>query len=474
MKNKIDLDLDQIIKLIKASKTNPSQCNDCQNNTCKIHKSNGKPSGADKSSRGSKSVNIKMNRGIKISGRAGKPVLDAGMGVSLGNPNVVRQSVDTVLQQDTAKLSNELTKYQLELAKKQQADYDQYKLHYDQYQASLNGGQRFKSNKFINDDDEYDRFNDYFLSKGTSLGLINQTNRRIDNIEKNYFKRKGNPNFDATDGPDDNRVEIIDGGSENNVYDYNSQLPKPINLWTSPGSASSTASTIPLPSASSTATTIPLPSVSTELLPENNVIENNENDVVLNSPFAEPDKFPRYYSMLAGGGPVSGFVGDNPEQNSLFAGDNSLFAGDNSSFAGDNSSFAGDNPMFANLSQEPDPGFGIPAKSVKTKQRRQKLRKDLSILEESDSNMPENQSETQTQNEDPEIKQYKTLKIKSQKSDERQTDMHKDYMLYKVRRFNKAVPKQERFPNPHMAKIKPLEKMVLAIEKRERQLGIIY
>ena len=108
MKDKLGLDLDEIIKIIKASKTNPSKCNDCENNTCKIHKSNGKPSGADKSSRGSKSVNIKMNRGIRISGRAGKPVLDAGLGVSLGNPNVVRQSADTVLQQDTAKLNNEL------------------------------------------------------------------------------------------------------------------------------------------------------------------------------------------------------------------------------------------------------------------------------------------------------------------------------------------------------------------------------
>ena len=451
MKDKLGLDLDQIIKIIKASKTNSNQKYG-ENNTCKGGKSARTPTKSNKMG-----GSIKMNRGMRINGRAGKPVLDAGLGVSLGNPNVVRQSADSVLQQDTAKLNNELIKYQLELAKKQQADYEQY---YNNMLGSAPTGQQFKSNKFLNDDDEYTSFNDYFLSKGTSLGLFNQTNRRIDNIEKNLFKRKGNPYFDATDGPDDNRVEIIDGGSESDVYDYNSQLPKPINLWTSPGSAS----TIPLPSASSTATTIPLPSTSTELLPENNVIENNENDVVLNSPFTEPDRFKR--PMLAGGGPVSRFVGDNPEQNSSFAGDNPE----------QNSSFAGDNPMYPNLSQEPesDPGFGIPAKSVKTKQRRQKLRKDLPILEQSDSNMPENQSETQKQNEDPKIKQYKTLKIKSQKSEERQTDMHKDYMLYKIRRFNKAVPKQERFLNAHMAKIKPLEKMVLAIERKERQLGIIY
>ena len=68
---------------------------------------------------GGKSGSIRMNRGMRISGRAGKPVLEAGLGVSLGNPNVIRPSADTVLQQDTAKLSNELVKYQLELAKKQ-------------------------------------------------------------------------------------------------------------------------------------------------------------------------------------------------------------------------------------------------------------------------------------------------------------------------------------------------------------------
>lgn len=404
MKDKLGLDLDEIIKIIKASKTNPSKCNDCENNTCKIHKSNGKPSGADKSSRGSKSVNIKMNRGMRISGRAGKPVLDAGLGVSLGNPNVVRQSADTVLQQDTAKLNNELIKYQLELAKKQQADYEQYQT----------PRQRFKSNKFINDDDEYntsERFSNYALPRSISLGMLYETSNRLDNLETNFFKAKGNSKFDATDGQfsntdgmyEDNRVELID----NDSY----ALPVPNNL------------------SSSLPEDLNLNSPFTSPLPKNDVEEKIKDTKSMLSRFV--DKFPRF--LPAGGAKVSDFVNNYPTPKSGFAGDNPMIAQDDGQV-----SVLPNNPE---PDANPEPDFGIPS-DVKTKKK-------VTLNPIKDTN---------TDNDIPtEEKPENLLKQRRRKDGKRQTNFHMNFMLRHIRAYNKTVPMADRYKNLEKLKVEEAE-----------------
>ena len=198
--NRLGVDVDDIVKIIKASKT---ICRDCENNTCKVHKAGGtsKADGASKSA----NSQVKMNRGARFSGRAGRPSSQTSY-----TNEVFRQIPETTLQADTGKLNNELVKYQLELTRKQAENNQLQNNQLQNYQMINNQQQnRFKSNKFLNDDDDYGtppRFNNY-LSKSINLGMIYDTNKRIDNLEQNYFRRMGNSQFAPTESP---QIEFMD------------------------------------------------------------------------------------------------------------------------------------------------------------------------------------------------------------------------------------------------------------------------
>ena len=441
MKDKLGLDLDQIIKIIKASKTNSNQCKGekepvKQNKSSKLGKSSG--------------GSIRMNRGMRISGRAGKPVLETGLGVSLGNPNVIRQSADTVLQQDTAKLSNELIKYQLELAKKQQADYEQY-------QTPI---QRFKSNKFLNDDDEYGiskRFSNYALPRSISLGMMYETSNRLDNLESNYFKPKGNSKFDATDGQfsntdgtdEDNRVELIDNdmlGSAPTRDGRAGVLPNDML-----GSAPNDSYALPVPNNLSSS----LSAVSSNTLPENDVDE----DLNLNSSFTSPlpkndveekikdkksmlsrivDNFPRF--IPGGGAKVHGFVNDYPEPKSGFAGDNPMIAQDVLP-----NNMLGSAPTRDDqtgvLPPEPEPDFGIPSNVKAKKKATLNPIKDTNT----DKSIP------------TEEKSENLIKQKRRVDAERDTDFQLKFMLRRIRAYNKTIPFADRYKGLENLRVRQVE-----------------
>jgi hypothetical protein len=211
--NKLGVDVDDIVKIIKASK---NTCHDCQTNTCKVHKAGGagKIGGSGKSASTQSGNKIKMNRGGRFSGRAGKPSNQSSY-----TNDVFRQIPETTLQADTAKLSNELVKYQLELTRKQAENNQQqqnYQLINNQQQNNQQQN-RFKSNKFLNDDDEYGtppRFSNNYLSRGMNLSMLYDQKKRIDALESgNYFGRMmGNPQFNPTES---SQIEFVD----NDNYD---------------------------------------------------------------------------------------------------------------------------------------------------------------------------------------------------------------------------------------------------------------
>jgi hypothetical protein len=411
--NKLGVDVDDIVKIIKASKTT---CHDCQTNTCKVHKAGGtgKSDGSGKSA----SSQIKMNKGGRFSGRAGRPSSQSNY-----TNEVFRQIPATTLQADTAKLNNDLAKFQLELTQKQ-AENNQLQNNQllQNYQMINNQQQnRFKSNKFLNDDDDYGtppRFNNDYFSPSLNLSMLYDQKKRIDALESgNYFSRMmGNSQFAPTESPQIEFVENDDGTEKDeNIVDEKPNSNSPFSL-SSPNA------------------------------------EVDKKTGIFNKFMSRPkDYFKRM--LPTGGGKAKVF----PQSNDGFTGNVSIFDKNTTDYQYDhlNSPFVGYNPMESSVGVSVNNNKQIkktPQKSVPPPKQSAGFAEEE---EEEEDEIPSGQK--------PENK----LKQKKRANTERLTEFNRDYLLEKIREHNNLLPKKDRIKDLHKKKVWELEKIFNVLTENE-------